>query len=142
MSAIRAAQAGSVYFAVVFGAGFALGLVRVPLLVPRIGVRWAELLEMPFMLIVIVLAARFVTRRFALSAARPAALLAGLIALALLVTAELALALLLSGASPAAYIEGRDAVSGPVYGAMLMVFALLPWLLARRRGSRLPFRDD
>jgi hypothetical protein len=36
-------RAGLVYFAFVLGAGFVLGVVRVPFLVPRIGERWAEL---------------------------------------------------------------------------------------------------
>ena len=58
--------AGVVYFLVVFGAGFVLGAIRVLWVVPRMGVRGAELLEMPIMLIVTVLAARWVVRRFAL----------------------------------------------------------------------------
>ena len=52
------------YFLIVFGAGFLLGTIRVLLLLPVLGERAAELLEMPFMLIVIVLAARWIDRRF------------------------------------------------------------------------------
>jgi hypothetical protein len=51
----------------VFGAGFLLGCIRVPLLVPRLGVRTSELLEMPIQLVVIVFAARFVVERFSVS---------------------------------------------------------------------------
>ena len=40
-------KAGIAYFAVVLGAGFILGSIRVPLLVPRLGERIAELIEMP-----------------------------------------------------------------------------------------------
>jgi hypothetical protein len=40
----RVARAGGTYFAMVFGAGFVLGLIRVPFLAPRLGVRIAELL--------------------------------------------------------------------------------------------------
>ena len=39
------------YFLIVFGAGFLLGTIRVLLLLPVLGERAAELLEMPFMLI-------------------------------------------------------------------------------------------
>ena len=46
-------KAGTAYFALVFGAGFVMGAIRVPLLVPRLGERVAELIEMPFMCIVI-----------------------------------------------------------------------------------------
>lgn len=48
-----------------FGAGFVLGALRVTLLVPRLGKRIAELGEMPLMFGVILVAARFVIRRFA-----------------------------------------------------------------------------
>ena len=41
-------RAALVYFALVFGVGFLLGLIRVPFVVPRIGERYAELAEMPF----------------------------------------------------------------------------------------------
>jgi hypothetical protein len=65
---MRVLRSGVTYFAVVFAAGFALGAIRVPLLVPRLGMRAAELIEMPFMFVVILLSARFVTKRFALPA--------------------------------------------------------------------------
>jgi hypothetical protein len=58
-------KAGLAYFALVFGAGFVLGVLRVSFLVPRFGERIAELGEMPLMLAVIVIAARFIMRRFA-----------------------------------------------------------------------------
>lgn len=119
------------YFACVFGAGFALALVRVPLLVPRLGVRWAELIEMPLMAVIIVVAARWIVRRHALPP-RPAVRLAtGLFALALLLAAEAGLAIALQGASLREVVTDRDPVSGTVYGLMLLVFALMPLLVAR-----------
>jgi hypothetical protein len=48
-------KAGLAYFALVFGAGFVLGVLRVSFLVPRFGERIAELGEMPLMLAVIVI---------------------------------------------------------------------------------------
>ena len=46
------------------GTGFVLGMIRVPLLVPRLGERLSELMEMPFMFVAIVLSARFIMGRF------------------------------------------------------------------------------
>ena len=134
----RCLSAALLYFACVFGAGFALALVRVPLLVPRLGVRWAELLEMPFMAVVIVVSARWVVRRHAL-AARPAVRLAtGLLALALLLAAEAGVAFALQGASLRDVVSGRDPVSDTVYALMLIVFALMPWLVARNAPGGAP----
>lgn len=42
-------RSAAVYFGIVFGVGFLLGVVRVPLLVPRFGERAAELAEMPWL---------------------------------------------------------------------------------------------
>lgn len=126
---MRTVSAGLTYFALVFGTGFLLGAIRVPFLVPRLGVRTAELLEMPLMLVAIFLAARYVVRRFSLS--RHALLPTGLLALACLLGAELFLATSIQDQSLAAYIAGRDPVSGTVYLIMLAVFALMPRLLGR-----------
>ncbi len=49
--AAKVVKAGFAYFACVFGAGFVLGSVRVPLLVPRLGVRVAELIETAMLLV-------------------------------------------------------------------------------------------
>ena len=97
---------------------------------PRLGVRTAELIEMPFMFVAIS-SPRYVVRRFALVAA--ARLATGLLALALLLTAELTLATVLQNQSLAAYIASRDPISGSVYLLMLGVFALMPNLLSRQR---------
>ena len=98
---------------------------------PRLGVRTAELIEMPFMFVAIFFAARYVVRRFALKSSER--LDAGLIALALLVAAELTLATVVQDQSLAAYIASRDPISGSVYLLMLGVFALMPKLLSRQR---------
>jgi hypothetical protein len=128
----RVLRAGLAYFGWVFGAGFLLGMVRVPLLVPRLGTRWAELLEMPVMALVIWFAARRIVRVHALPAAAAPRLAAGALALALLLAAELGLGMWLSGGSVAEVVAARDPVSGSVYLAMLLVFALMPAALAWR----------
>lgn len=124
--------AALVYFALVMGAGFVLGVIRVPLIVPRIGARWAELAEMPLMAIVIYFAAGFVLRRFAAIRVPGRALLVGLLALALALCAEVGLAISLQGQSLSEYVASRDPVSGSVYLAMLVVFALMPRLRLSR----------
>jgi len=128
-------RAGAAYFGWVFGVGFVLGSLRVPLLVPRLGERWAELLEMPLMALAIVLAARWVVRRFALAPHAGLRLAVGGLALLLMVGAELLLAVALQGRSLAQYLGSRDPVSGTVYLALLAVFALMPWWLGRRPGA-------
>lgn len=124
--------AGLAYFAWVFAAGFLLGSIRVPLLVPRLGERMAELLEMPLMAAVIWLASADVIRRFELPPRPAIRLTTGLLALALLVTAELLLAVALADRTLGQYLASRDPVSGTVYLGMLVLFAALPLLRSRR----------
>jgi hypothetical protein len=128
---VKAITAGIAYFGLVFAAGFAMGTVRVLFLVPRQGERFAELLEMPFMLVATWWAARFVVRHFALAGAASVRLTTGLVGLALLLTAEILLAAVLQDRSLGDYIASRDPVSGTVYLAMLGLFAAMPMILAR-----------
>jgi hypothetical protein len=125
-------KAGLVYFALVFGTGFLLGALRVTLLVPRLGERAAELLEMPLMLVVVFFAARFIVRRFALTPTWRSSAATGAIGLALVFAAEISLSLVLQKQSLADYLASRDPVSGAVFLVMLGVFAVMPWLVARR----------
>jgi hypothetical protein len=127
----RTIKAGVPYFTLVFGAGFVLGSIRVPLLVPRLGERAAELVEMPFMLVVVLVSARFITRRFSLRASAFSRLGAGLLALCLLVAAEILLAVALQDRTLGEYVASRDPVSGTVYVAMLALFAVMPLVFAR-----------
>lgn len=129
-------KAGVAYFALVFGAGFVFGMVRIPFLVPRLGVRTAELLEMPLMGLVIVMAARFIVRRFALPVSAGVRWGTGLVALAVAVGAELMLAMAVQGQSIAELVASRDAVSGPAFLLMLVLFAAMPMLLARAQARR------
>lgn len=127
----RTLKAGLAYFALVFGAGFVLGSIRVPLLVPRFGERVAELVEMPIMFVLIVASARFIVRRFSLPGDTAARLGAGFLALALLLAAEVLLAVALQERTLGEYVASRDPVSGTVYLAMLALFAVMPLVLAR-----------
>jgi hypothetical protein len=120
------------YFALVFGAGFALGIPRTLWLVPRVGTRTAELLEMPIMLVVTILAARWIVGRFAVPPAVSSRLAVGAIALGLVLTAELTLVLGLRGLSIRQYLAKRDPISGTAYYLMLVLFAIAPALVARK----------
>lgn len=123
-------RAGAAYFLTVFAAGFALAFIRLPLLVPRFGVRTAELMEMPVMLAVIAWAAWRLAKRHP-DLGRRSRLLAGLFALTLLAVAELLVAWLLGPGSPVEYIASRDPVSGSLYLASLGIFAVAPALESR-----------
>lgn len=129
---MRTLKAGVLYFALVFSAGFVLGVPRVLWLVPRLGTRTAELMESPIMLVVIFLAAGWVVRRLSLPPTVAARLGPGLVALGLLLAAEFTVVLKIQRLTLAQYIAGRDPVSGTVYVLMLMVFAVMPLLVAKR----------
>ena len=116
------------YFAMVLGAGFVFGSIRVPLVVPRIGERWAELAEMPIMAAVIFFSAGFILRRFPSIRSPGRSLAAGALALVLMVFAELALAVVLQSQTLVEFLKSRDKVSGSVYLVLLLVFAVMPRL--------------
>lgn len=131
-SVMQVLKAGALYFALVFGAGFVLGPVRILWVVPRFGTRMAELMETPIMLVVIIASAWWVVRRLAVSATTSSRLGMGLVALSLLLAAELTLVLWLRNMSVSEYFASRDPVSGSVYYATLVVFAAMPLLAGRR----------
>jgi hypothetical protein len=125
-------KAGLLYFALVFGVGFVLGPMRVFWLVPHFGERTAELMEMPIMLMIMMVAAQWVVRRLAVPSTWSSRLGMGGFALGLLLAAEWVLVLWLRGLSIGEYVAGRDPVSGTVYLVMLGLFALMPLFVARR----------
>lgn len=130
----------AVYFAVVFAAGFVFGTVRVLWLVPRLGVRVAELTELPLMLAVVFGASRWVNRRFLTERDQSARLIVGVVAFALLLLAELILGVTLGDLTPKEVFLNHDPVSGTAYYLSLCVFALMPWCLGRagQRGEASP----
>jgi hypothetical protein len=121
------------YFAIVFGAGFLLGTMRVLWFVPKLGVRFAELTEMPIMLVVIFFAARWVTKHFSVPPVVTSRFIVGALALICLLIMECLLVLLLQGIPISEYLENRDPVSSAFYIASLILFALMPLLVNRTR---------
>lgn len=120
------------YFAIAIGAGFLLGTVRVLWLVPQLGVRYAELAEMPIMLLAVFFAARWVTQYFAVPPVTPARLVVGSSALICLLIVELTVVLWLQGISIAESFANRDPISGTAYLVSLILFGLMPLLVNRK----------
>ena len=132
----RRLQAALEYFAIVFGAGFLLGTIRVLVIVPRLGERAAELLEIPLMVMVVALTAHFITRRFASALAGSTAWLqVGVIALACMLAADVGVGVVLRGMTVRDALFARDPLSGTAYYLALGFLALAPWLF-ERRGQR------
>lgn len=125
------------YFVLVFLSGFMLGVVRVLLLVPQLGERYAELVEMPLMMVVIYFSARLIVYRFPALPSLSGYLIIGLIAMALLLLIEFTFVLSLREISLADYLASRDAVSGTAYALSLGVYLVMPFILATKKT-----RDD
>lgn len=121
----------AVYFCAVFGTGFVLGPIRVLWLEPRLGVRAAELLEAPFMLLAIFLAGRWVGGRLRHRAGTASALAVGLLAAGLVLAADLAVGVGLRGMTWVEVFTARDPVSGPVYYGLVVLTGLAPWFFRR-----------
>jgi hypothetical protein len=128
--------AGIAYFLLAFASGFALGVVRTLWVEPRLGARIAELLEMPWMLVVVVMSARWTARRLTVPVATCHRLAMGLIALGLLLIAECAVVLGLRAQTIGEYLASRDPIALSAYGLMLVVFATMPLLVARHSDLR------
>ncbi|WP_322520801.1 hypothetical protein SR882_08395 [Guyparkeria halophila] len=128
---MKVLSAGTAYFLWVFAAGFFLGVLRELWLTPWLGTRVAELVEMPLMLVVVVLAARWTVRRFALPTRMPPRVVVGFLAVGWLLLAEITLVLGLRGLTLAEYLAGRDPVAGMAYALSLLLMAAMPWLVGR-----------
>jgi hypothetical protein len=129
---VRLVRLALAYFGLVFAVGFALGVARVLWLVPRLGERAAELLEVPVMIAVSYLAARALFARRADVPGPSEAAAAGLLALGLLLSVELTVVLTLRDLTWQEYLAGRDPVAGAVYLASLVLFAVMPVLVLPR----------
>src|SRR6266404_4169419 len=87
---MRALKAGVIYFLLVFAVGWILGPIRELWAVSHLGRMAAMLSEAVIMLIAMIVAARWVIRRFDVPRTLPATISMGLIAIGLLFPAEIA----------------------------------------------------
>lgn len=134
MTAIRDVHvltAAAVYFGIAFAAGFLLGVVRVGLLVPRIGEGAAVVCELPVMLAISWAACRCVIARWRIPAAHAPRLIMGLSAFILLMLAEFLLSLLVMGRGPAGYLVQLTEPARLAGLAAQVVYAAFPWLQRR-----------
>lgn len=129
---VQILKAGILYFALVFGIGFMLGMIRTLWVVPRVGTRMAELMETPVMFVIIIVVSRWVVLHLLISSVPSARLGMGGIGLGLLLLAEFGLVVWIRGLSIRQYLSTRDRISGAVYYVMLGLFAIMPLLVARR----------
>jgi type IV secretory pathway TrbD component len=127
----RSLFAGLIYFALVFGVGFALGTLRVLVIIPLVGVRTAELIEFPIMLAVSYMAAKRVIKWLAVPPTMTGRIEMGAFALILLLAAEFGFVLWLRGMSLAEYFETRDPLTGTIYYVSLIIFAAMPVILVK-----------
>lgn len=134
MRRVRAsAAAGLLYFCAVFAAGFVLGPIRVLLLEPRVGELAAVAIEAPFLIAAMFFAARFLVGNFGLNGARPSQAAMGLLALALLLVMEEALAWLLRGQPLEQHARHYLSPPGLLSLALFALFAAMPAVANWRR---------
>ena len=104
---MRTLQAGAIYFLLVFAVGWVLGPIRELWLVPHLGRTMGSLLEAPLIvMIAMILAAGWVLRRLNVPYALNARLAVGLVALGILLVAELTGVRWVRGISIQEYLAG------------------------------------
>jgi hypothetical protein len=124
-------KAGAAYFALVFLVGFALGILRVLVIAPRVGETFAVFLEAPVILAASWLASRECVGRLRVRARARERLAMGAVAFALLMAAELALSVLVFGRSVTEHLAAWRTLAGGAGLAAQTGFALIPFVQLR-----------
>ena len=133
---MRIIAAAAFYFLIVFGVGFLLGPVRVFWLEPRLGETIATLCEAPFLLIAIVLAARWLPRTLGLKANVASLAEMGIVALLFQQLADFAVGIVLRGSTPCQQFARLATPAGLIYVALLIAFAAMPFWQIGLNGPR------
>jgi len=120
------------YFIIVFAVGFVLGSIRVMFMVPAIGERWAELLEMPLMLLAITYTAKYLVYTYSMQIGLKGWLYIGIFALIFLLAVEFTVVLGLRDISLSEYFHSKDNVTGSAYLISLIIFMLMPSYIYKR----------
>ena len=114
------------YFGLVFGVGFLLGPIRVLWLEPRFGPIIATACEAPFMLLAILVAARWVPSVLNIRRDPKTLVLIGVGSLVLLQIADFSIGWL-RGITPKEQLVRLLTGQGNIYAALLALFAIMPW---------------
>ncbi|MCM5570097.1 hypothetical protein M6I34_06220 [Burkholderiaceae bacterium FT117] len=129
----RALVAGLAYFAAVFAAGFALGIVRTLLVQPLAGATLAVAIELPIIVGFAWFACRVLALRLRVPAGGGHRLAMGGLAFGLLMIAELATSMLLGGRSAAQHLALYREAPHLLGLAGQIAFGLFPWLQGPRK---------
>lgn len=124
-----AVLAGAAYFALIFPVAFLLGVLRTLVLVPLTGELIAVALEVPVLLAIAWWVARWLGRSVPATARARAAM--GLVAFALLMIAELALAVLILDLPAAVFLSGMTTAPGLLGLTGQVAFGLIPLVQLR-----------
>jgi hypothetical protein len=124
---MRIASAILLYFGVVFGTGFLLGPIRVLWLEPRVGPIVATACEAPFLLMAMLVAARWVPRVLNVRRTPKNLVWIGIGSLTLLQMADFAVGFWLRGTGAAEQFGLFLTGQGRIYAALLALFAVMPW---------------
>ena len=135
---LRLITASALYVAIVFGAGFLLGSIRVFWLEPRLGKSIAVLCETPFLLAVMIPAARWAPAKTKVAGDCGSLAAVGIGALVLQQLADLAVGTMLRGLTVAEQLRNFTTPAGGVYAVLLILFAAMPWLVNGRQGRTAP----
>jgi hypothetical protein len=119
-------KAGALYFTIVFAAGFLLGPIHVLWIEPKAGPTLAVLCESPFLLAVMILAARWVPGAVALEKTAASLITMGIIALALQQAADFLVGVGLRGIPLKQQVAHFGTKAGMVYATLLILFAIIP----------------
>lgn len=127
MKPIRRIVAFSIcYWAIVFAVGFAMGILRTLLVVPHLGEIYAELLEAPFLIFASWWTARTLNKRRLLSLSQAEAIVAGTLAVLILIGAEISLTDLIRGVDFKTWYAERSVPSTFLFSVLAIGFAIVP----------------
>ena len=130
-----ALKAGAAYFGVVFGAGFVLGVLRTLVVIPRVGEQTAVLLELPVILALSWVVARWLVVKFEVGGLG-SRLLMGAVAFGLTMAGELGLAVFVFGRTVSEHLASFRSGLAVLGLAAQVVFALIPAIQLLVPGKR------